>query len=256
MGTFTIRNCKFSGSLSGATTYTGVFMGWCGQAATHVNCLAAGTYSYSGTLEISRGTSNTYENCYKTQNVGSYCTYTTATGESLRALLGDGWEVSSGNVVPKMVPDIVNPVFTDVTISNTTADVSTDYVDFIGTYSPITYASAHKDVLFLGGKSKLYYPDGTKPTTINACRAYFTLKGITAGDPANGGNVKGFVLNFGDDDDPDGIRTIDRPTPDPSLYGGEIYNLAGQRVTPHRGGDGRGLQRGIYIHNGKKEVVK
>ena len=52
-------------------------------------------------------------------------------------------------------------------------------------------------------------------------------------------------------DDGDGIG---RPSTDPSLYGGEIYNLAGQRVTLHRGGDGRGLQRGIYIENGRKVV--
>ena len=56
------------------------------------------------------------------------------------------------------------------------------------------------------------------------------------------------------DEEADGIQTIDRPTPDPSIEGGEIYNLAGQRVTPHRGGDGRVLQKGIYIMNGKKIV--
>ena len=47
---------------------------------------------------------------------------------------------------------------------------------------------------------------------------------------------------------------IHGPSPDSFLYGGEMYNLAGQRVTPPRGGDGRGLPRGIYIINGKKFI--
>ena len=141
MGTFTIRNCKFSGSISGATTYTGVFMGWAGSSATHVNCLAAGTYNVSGTLAISREDSkpNTYDNCYTTQAIGSDCTYTTATGSELQTLLGSGWEVRGGNVVPKMkspVSGIVNPVFTNVIIDNTTTNIETTYANFIGSYAP------------------------------------------------------------------------------------------------------------------------
>ena len=44
-------------------------------------------------------------------------------------------------------------------------------------------------------------------------------------------------------EDPDGISL----TPALSKGEGEIYNLIGQRITPHRRGDGGGLQKGINI---------
>ena len=46
-------------------------------------------------------------------------------------------------------------------------------------------------------------------------------------------------------------------TPSFSQGEGEIYNLQGQRIfTPHRGGDGGGLQKGINIVDGSKVMVK
>jgi len=83
----------------------------------------------------------------------------------------------------------------------------------------------------------LYYP--SQAMTINAFRGYFKLKGITA-EPTN---VRMF---FGDeDDDADGIGSINGLTPDPSLLSrGEIYNLSGQRLSKP--------QKGINIINGKK----
>ena len=144
--------------------------------------------------------------------------------------------------------NLVAPVFTGVTISDATANVETEYVNFVGTYSSVVFdaGTAHKDVLFLGKGSTLYYPDGTKPTTINACRAYFTLKGITAGDPANGGNVKGFVLNFDGEDDPDGLNEELRMKNEEFATAKGWYSLDGKKL------DGKPTQRGIYIHNGKK----
>ena len=140
----------------------------------------------------------------------------------------------------------VNPVFTGVTISNAAANVPTDYVDFIGTYAPVTYTKKNRSVLFMGGGSNLYYPDGTSTITINACRAYFTLNGITAGDPVNG--VKGFVLNF-NEDDADGIGSL---TPDPSpRRGEEWYDLAGRKMVNGKLSNGK-LPKGIYIRDGKK----
>ena len=138
----------------------------------------------------------------------------------------------------------VNPVFTGVTITNNANSIGTDYVNFIGTYAPVTYAEEDRSVLFMGSGSNLYYPDGRTPITINACRAYFTLNDITAGDPESGGEVKvkGFVLNFGEeDDDATAIKTIGngQQTADDA-----IYNLAGQRLNK--------MQKGINIVNGKK----
>ena len=73
--------------------------------------------------------------------------------------------------------NIENPVFNGVTVSNATANVETQYVDFIGTTSPtdIYESGTDKHNLFLGSANTLYYPtaEGYK---VNSCRAYFRLK--------------------------------------------------------------------------------
>ena len=57
-------------------------------------------------------------------------------------------------------------------------------------------------------------------------------------------NVKAISVIF-DDDNEDGIS---RPASAPSLNGGEVYNLQGQRVEK--------AQKGLYIVNGKKVFIK
>lgn len=141
--------------------------------------------------------------------------------------------------------DITNPVFTDVTVSNTTTDnakVETDYATFIGTLSPITLAADSRDLLYLGANSTLYYPNAD--ITIGSCRAYFQLNGITAGDKST--EVRAFNLNF--DDDATGISTIniENLTND----GGAWYDLKGRML------NGKPVQKGIYINNGRKVVFK
>ena len=106
--------------------------------------------------------------------------------------------------------NIVNPVFKGVTINNNTywMNVTTEEgseddahegnVTIKSTYSPISFTSENKSILFMGGNSTLYYPDGSGTTNIGAFRAYFQLNnGITAGNPDS--PVKGFVLDFGED---------------------------------------------------------
>ena len=147
--------------------------------------------------------------------------------------------------------DISDPTFNDVTISSTapTASTSNDgTVSFTGNYSPIDIAGENRSLLFLGADNKLYYPNAAM--TIGACRAYFQLKnGLIAGEPKSVGakGVSQFVLDFGDENsEATGIR----PTPNPSLNGGEWYDLSGRRLS------GKPAQEGIYIHNGNKIVIK
>ena len=152
--------------------------------------------------------------------------------------------------------NIANPVFSGVTIRNSTDNVSTTYVDFVGTYSPVVYSDVNRSVLFLGGGSTLYYPDGTAPTTIGAFRAYFELKnGLTAGDRTG---VRTFVLNFGEDEET-GISL----TPDPSPKGegsNYWYTLDGRRLRSASplgsSKNGKPIQRGLYLNNGRKIVIK
>ena len=133
---------------------------------------------------------------------------------------------------------IQNPMFTDVTINGTMHDTTSDdgKVSFKGTYSPIKFTEENKSILFLGGANTLYYPQTS--VTIGACRAYFELNGITAGDPTAG--VKAFVLSFGEDD----ATGINSPTPSLSEGEGTIYNLSGQCLQK--------MQKGINIVNSKK----
>ena len=62
-------------------------------------------------------------------------------------------------------------------------------------------------------------------------------------EQANQNGVKGFVLNFDDEDDPTAISVIEEESTDD-----EIYNIAGQRMNK--------AQKGINIMNGKKVLVK
>ena len=146
-------------------------------------------------------------------------------------------------------PDYIeNPTFTGVTISNASTNVETEYVDFVGSYSPVNIAGEDRSILFLGTStdsrgthSTLFYPNAAM--TINSCRAYFQLnKGLTAGDPAA---VKEFKLNFGDDDSADGIENVQC-----SMFNVQCndawYTLDGRRL------GGKPTKSGLYIHNGKK----
>lgn len=149
--------------------------------------------------------------------------------------------------------NLVNPTFAGVTISNTTNDVSTDYVKFIGTYNPADIYTSEKTNLYLGADDYLYDPSGENMTSfnVNAFRAYFQLlNGITAGestDSNNSGNqIKSFVLNFGDDTET-GIFDV-RSKMEAGRGDGVIYNITGQLLNKP--------QRGINIINGKKVVIK
>ena len=150
------------------------------------------------------------------------------------------WEGDGSN-------NLVNPVFRDVTISDATANVETDYVDFVSTYSSVViYEDGNeKHNLYLGSGNTLYYPT-REGYTVNACRAYFQLtNGLTAGDPNDPYSVKAFNLNLGE-----GVATEIRPTPAPSLNGGEWYDLSGRKLA------GKPTKSGVYMNNGRKVAIK
>ena len=147
--------------------------------------------------------------------------------------------------------DIENPVFNGVTISNAAANIETDYIDFVGTYSPVNIYTDEKTNLYLGADNKLYYPTATD-FTVNACRGYFQLKqGLTAGEPSdsNQASVRAFKLNFGGDDDATGIISVHDSGF--MVNGSDVwYTIDGRKL------DGKPTQRGIYINNGKKTIIK
>lgn len=142
--------------------------------------------------------------------------------------------------------DLVSPVFSGVTIRDATNNgTSTDgKVTFTGLVSALNISANDLAKLFLGNGNKLYAPiSGSK---FGACRAYFQLNGITM-NPSVGGGVKAFVLDFGDGG-ATSIQHIDGLQRDGQSPG--WYTLDGRRM------DGQPQQRGVYIKNGRKVVIK
>ena len=136
--------------------------------------------------------------------------------------------------------NIVNPVFSNVLISTATANVSTDYADFCGTYNYMGFNAEDKSILFLGQQSTLYYPQAG--ASIGACRAYFQLKGITAGQ------VNSTRMFFGDDETGISEKVIVKSEKFATAAG--WYTLDGRKL------DGRPTKKGLYIHGGRTVVIK
>ena len=140
--------------------------------------------------------------------------------------------------------NIENPVFNGVLISNVTAKAETDYADFVGTYSPVSIYTAEKTNLYLGADNTLYYPTETD-FKVNACRGYFRLNGLTAGEITS----DAIELNFGEDE-ATGIISIENGKLKIENDADAWYSLDGRKLS------GKPTQRGIYINNGKKVAIK
>lgn len=140
-----------------------------------------------------------------------------------------------------------NLVFPGVTVESSTNDQKTDYVDFKGTFLPVGIyeSSAEKTKLYLGEGNTLYYPTSTD-IKVNACRAWFQLKGLTAGTPATA--VRSFILNFSDDEKT-GIKNLQS-----SMFHVQSndawYSLDGRKL------QGKPTRNGLYIHNGRKVTLR
>ena len=151
---------------------------------------------------------------------------------------------------PQTSADRAN-VFEGVSIKNDVLNIETDYVDFVGTHSStVLYEEGTaKHNLYLGSGNNIYYPT-REGYTVKACRAYFRLSGLTAGEPTSpSANVRAFVLDFGDGEKT-GIRSL---TPDASPKGegrSGWYTINGVKL------QGKPTMRGIYINNGRKVVIK
>ena len=120
-------------------------------------------------------------------------------------------------------------VFNGVQVVAPTADVNVagTNIDFVGTYAPIA-AIAEGDYFI--GNGAIYKSAGN--TSMKAFRAYLKVKNANA-------DVKLFI---------DGIETGISEINGTAVENGAIHNLAGQRVS--------NAQKGIYIVNGKKVIIK
>ena len=136
--------------------------------------------------------------------------------------------------------NLVNPVFTGVTIDNTNRDVDFTGGSFKGTYAPLEITDANRSkVLLLSGKNKLGYAQTDRTIAngkaLGTCRAYFYFPGSQT--------ARSFVMNFGEDDtQTTGI--VHTEITESTEMAGAIYDLQGRRIEKPK--------KGLYIVNGKK----
>ena len=141
-------------------------------------------------------------------------------------------------------------VFNGVIIKNKLQPVTTDFVNFVGSFSPVSLEADDRSVLYMGADNKLYYP--SVGMNMGSCRALFKLVGITAGDLETG-TTNAIILNFGDDTT--GILEVlplnpQITTHDPELSNLPWFTLDGRRL------QARPTQSGIYIQGGRKVVIQ
>lgn len=145
---------------------------------------------------------------------------------------GDGSITANVPVLVKATAASTEQVFNGVQIVAPTegADVKGTNVNFVGVWGPTTVGEGH----FFVGNGAIYKSAGS--TNIKAFRAYFLLK-----NPNTTSAVKMFIggIATGINEINGAIATEDNAP---------VFNLAGQRVNK--------AQKGIYIQNGKKVLVK
>jgi hypothetical protein len=145
--------------------------------------------------------------------------------------------------------NLVNPEFSNVTVKNITANVTTTDVDFIGTYNQIVWDTENQSILFLSGNNTLYFPQPSSDSnnnftnypSINAFSAYFQLKnGLTASE------VHQTRINF-EDNEVNGIILMNN---EQLTMNNDWYTLDGVKL------DKQPMKKGMYINNGRKVVIK
>jgi hypothetical protein len=116
--------------------------------------------------------------------------------------------------------------------------ISDDHkVEFRGIYSPVVLEGGDTSNLFLSSANALYHPGQDK--TINAFRAYFHV------DLTGGAEVKHILLNL---DDATGIDNVQ--SSEFKVQSSDWYDLSGRKLS------GTPTTKGVYIHGGKKVMVK
>ena len=265
-GTVSISNCLFNGQLLNGSTDVyntggdGGFVGLVADAGSLnlTSCLFAPsniTMKSNNSCTFYRKSDNATVNDSKIYYNTPFGTVqgTDASGmnnEILLSNLGAGWEISGGNVVPKMNNNnIVDPRFGGVTIVKTApAPVNFTGGSFVGTYNPFAITDANrKSIVLLAAGNKLGYAKTHR--TLGAFRAYFDIPSV-AGAPA----ISSYELNFGEDDDENTTGIIEVNTNNTNLTNKAegVFDLQGRRIANGQ----KPTAKGLYIVNGKKIVIK
>ena len=191
----------------------------------------------------------TGKNGFDTEDGTLYLCFKTATAIEAGVPYIVKWEKAADYDNNPPAYDIVNPVFECVTVCNTAnQDVEStttglETVQMVGTYSPVSVTAGDKSILFLGDANTLYYSSTERQ--IRSCRAFFSVPYING---HAGAKACAFALSF-DGEEETGIILTSGPSPkgDGSDY---WYTIDGCKLS------GKPTQRGMYINNGKKILVK
>lgn len=178
-----------------------------------------------------------FGNGTKVKTLSSYAN----NGTTVTVTFADETTIEAGKpYIVKPTTSVVNPAFADVTIDNTMNNVSVGGATFKGTYGPVVLPANNKRRLFLANNT-LWYP--TAELTVRTCRAYFELTNEvpeTAGAPS-------IVIEYGDEST--GI-VLGTDFTDYTAKTDAWYTLDGRKL------NGKPTQKGMYVKNGRKVVVK
>lgn len=197
---------------------------------------AAGTYP-SVALDRTFNTANYSTLCLPFAMTAEQTSAAFSEAYEFNAVVGNSLKFVSASSIATGKPYLVKAKGADLSVSGVALDptavvddVTHDGVTFKGTFSPIAALSTD-GTCYVVSSNNLYQVNS--PVGMDAYRAYFQT---------GGGSTKSFVLDFGD---ADAINDVKSKMEDEI---GEIYNLAGQRLNK--------AQKGVNIINGKKVLVK
>ena len=145
---------------------------------------------------------------------------------------------SGSNLTSPIFWGVVPRVTTPADYDNETAGDAR--VRLRGTFSSQVLAAQDQSILFMGGDNTLYYPKSN--TTLGACRAYFKI----GNDGAGVRQLDSFDFTFGEEN----VTGIIEMTDVRCLMSEGWYTLDGRKL------DKQPTQKGIYIINGKKRIIK
>jgi hypothetical protein len=168
-------------------------------------------------------------------------TSTSISGETIYLNFEDAQTIEAGK--PYLVKvtsdfDFSAQALPGIEVSKDPVPVTSTYIDFIPTLGKTTIGSEGDDaktILFVAAGNLLKNP-AAMPAYMKGFRAYFLLKDAST--------ARSFVLNI--DGESTGITTTDFT--DSTDKAGAVYDLQGRKVNA--------AQKGVYIQNGKKTVVK
>ena len=141
--------------------------------------------------------------------------------------------------------DIKDPIFSDVTVTLVepihSFQGTFDYL-FLGCFNPYRLTSGDQTELYLGAHNTLYYAAEGSDVTIGSFRGYFE-KTIPAEAP-----IRSIKLNFGDEEVAF-IKSISDSS-EHSKCSDTYFSLDGRRLLSQP------ITPGLYIHNGRKVLIK